>query len=62
MENTGLQSDKELSLEQKLVSLLMRHCGERGNDEGAYQTLNRIIYERDVLLKNAIKEKVFKLL
>ena len=34
------------SLEQQLVSILSEHCGERGDSEGAVDTLRRIIRER----------------
>lgn len=38
-------------LEHELVSILIRHCGEHGQNEGAVETLERIIRERDLLLK-----------
>jgi hypothetical protein len=42
-------------LEHELTSVLMRYCGERGDSEGAVETLERIIREREILLKNGIK-------
>ena len=30
-----------------MTEILSRHCGERGGNEGAEDTLNRIIWERD---------------
>lgn len=55
------EASRDMTMENELVRILMGQCGQRGDDEGAVQTLHRIIYERDVLLKNAIKEKLFKL-
>ena len=40
---------RETKLERELVAILSRHCGERGDNEGAVETLNRIIRERDTL-------------
>jgi len=34
-------------LGRELVQVLQRHCGARGDSEGAVQTLERIIRERD---------------
>lgn len=34
-------------LEKDLVATLQRYCGERGDNEGAVETLTRIIHERD---------------
>lgn len=54
---------KETSrLEQALVGTLMGYAGERGDNEGVEETLGRIIQERDILLKNATKEKLLKLI
>lgn len=33
--------------EDRLVQILQRYCGERGDSEGAVETLERIIRERD---------------
>ena len=38
---------KDLDLLNQLISILQNHCGERGDNEGAVETLNRIIKERD---------------
>lgn len=35
------------TLEYQLCEVLMKHAGERGDDEGAVDTLCRIIHERD---------------
>lgn len=35
------------TLEQQLLRILMEHCGERGDSEGAVETLQRIIDERN---------------
>ena len=48
-------------MENELVTILSRHCGERGDNEGAVYTLERIIRERDILLRNGVKEKLLKL-
>jgi hypothetical protein len=32
---------------EKLINILMNHCGETGDNEGAVETLERIIKERD---------------
>lgn len=39
-----LRNDARLGKE--LVAVLMNHCAERGNTEGAVETLQRIIQER----------------
>lgn len=39
------------SLEWQLCEVLIGHCGERGDNEGALETLERIIRERDDLFK-----------
>jgi len=36
-------------LGRELVALLSEHCGERGDSEGAVETLQRIIRERGAL-------------
>lgn len=41
------------SLEKELIRILQNHCGERGDNEGACETLNRIIRERDSAKKEA---------
>jgi hypothetical protein len=46
-ENEYQQTQKDICLLQELVSILQNHCGERGNNEGAAETLERIIRERD---------------
>ncbi len=51
-----------ITLENELIAILGKYCGERGDSEGAVETLERIVREREILLRNAIKEKVFKLL
>lgn len=40
-----------LELHRNLISILQNHCGERGNSEGAVETLKRIIAERDLNYK-----------
>lgn len=35
------------TLESELLAILIKHCGERGDNEGAAETLKRIIKERD---------------
>ena len=37
-------------LENQLISILIKHCGQRGDSEGAVETLNRIIMERDAFM------------
>ncbi len=51
----------ESQLEKELVSVLMRVCGERGNSEGAVECLERILHERDLLLRRAIERDIFNL-
>lgn len=46
---------KDLNLLNQLISILQNHCGERGDNEGATETLKRIIKERDERLD---KQKV----
>ncbi len=50
-----------MTTEQKLIEILSRHCGERGDNEGAIETLERIIKEREILLRNGIKHELLKL-
>lgn len=37
---------RKAALADELVAILMKHCGERGETEGAADTLNRLIRER----------------
>lgn len=43
-------------LGNELVNILQNHCGEHGQSEGAVETLERIIRERDLLLRRATEE------
>jgi hypothetical protein len=43
-----------------LKGVLQRHVGERGDNEGALNALERIIDERNILLDSAIKTQLFK--
>lgn len=51
------------TLEQQLCEVLINHCGERGDNEGAVDTLCRIIRERDLAMNKlaliAMHEKFF---
>lgn len=47
------------TLEEQLVAILIKYCGERGDNEGAVETLERIIGERDLLLRRAIEKDIF---
>lgn len=49
----------ESTLEKELIAILIKHCGERGDNEGAVETLERIIGERDLLLRRAIERDIF---
>ena len=53
--------EKKSSLEVQLIEVLMRHCGERGESEGAVECLERIIREREILMRNAIKKELLVL-
>ena len=54
---------EELNLLNKLISILENHCGERGDNEGAVETLKRIINERDEkLLKQKVRDTIIKFL
>ena len=44
------------SWEQELVYILSAHAGERGDDEGAVDTLKRIIRERDELVSASARQ------
>jgi len=44
------------NLEQQLCDVLMHHTGEHGQNEGAVECLERIIRERDLLLKRAMQD------
>jgi hypothetical protein len=48
--NAALPGLDPKSLEYQLTEILQRHCGERGHNEGAVDTLCRIICERDQAL------------
>ena len=41
-----LEACRNMELGSKLVAILSYYCGERGDPEGAVETLNRIIMER----------------
>lgn len=59
-EKCGKHNDKLngalTTLGNELVNILQNHCGEHGQNEGAVETLERIIRERDLLLKRANEE------
>ncbi len=44
------------NLEQQLCDVLINHTGEHGQNEGAVECLERIIHERDLLLKRAVED------
>jgi hypothetical protein len=44
------EEKKRLTLEYQLCEILSTHAGERGQSEGAVDTLCRIIHERDTAL------------
>lgn len=44
------------NLEQQLCDVLIHHTGEHGQNEGAVECLERIIRERDLLLKRAVED------
>ena len=52
-----------LTLEYQLTEVLSQHCGQRGDNEGAVETLDRIIRERDAAMTKlaliAMHEKFF---
>jgi hypothetical protein len=37
----------DVTLLNELLAVLIQHCGEKGDNEGAVDTLKRIIRERD---------------
>lgn len=45
-------------LEVELCEILSGYCGERGDTEGAIETLERIIRERDALLRRFIRAAI----
>lgn len=47
---------------RQLLAILIKHCGERGDNEGAVETLERIVRERNILIANGVKEKLLKLI
>lgn len=53
MEDTiqGAKINKE-KLCDELVAILSEHCGEHGDNEGAVETLNRIIKENQPNIKD----------
>lgn len=51
----------ETKVEKELIAVLIRYVGERGDNEGAVEVLERIVQERDILLRNAIKRDLLKL-
>ena len=44
-------------LENQLVDILSHYCGERGDNEGAVETLERIVEERNTLLRRAVERR-----
>lgn len=50
-----------MKLESQLIDILQRYCGERGDNEAAVETLERIIRERGILLRNSIKTELLRL-
>ena len=49
----------ETKLENQLVNILSHYCGERGDNEGAVETLERIVEERNLLLRRAVERDIF---
>jgi hypothetical protein len=49
---------ENISLENQLCNVLMRYVGERGDNEGAVECLERIVDERNMLLRREVN-KVF---
>jgi hypothetical protein len=48
------------SLEYQLCEVLGKHCGERGDNEGAVDTLCRIISERDEALQILALDRLYR--
>jgi len=44
-----LKNQEEAELCQQLIKILINHCGETGKNEGAVETLNRIIEDAEKL-------------
>lgn len=47
-------TDKEMQMKdthRKLINILADHCGETGENEGAVETLERLLREHDCPLK-----------
>jgi hypothetical protein len=42
-------------LEDELCAILMKRCGERGDNEGAVETLERLIRELDGSTRSALR-------
>ena len=61
LEGLELKQRADLKLLRELISILENHCGEHGDNEGAVETLNRIIKERDEKLdKRKVRESIYK--
>jgi len=59
------QSATSLHTAADLIAILEKHCGERGQSEGAVETLTRIIAERataEAACKTAVQETLRKLI
>ncbi len=51
-------NEADIATVERVFHTLAQHCGERGDNEGAVATLERIIRERDsasVQLKDAVR-------
>lgn len=46
---------------KRLIKILSTRAGERGDNEGAADTLLRVIHERDLLLRRAIERDILHL-
>jgi len=46
------------TLEHQLCEILAGYCGERGETEGAVETLLRIISERDAFIDKVVREVI----
>lgn len=47
MKFTFCHQDIDFATMQGILNILQKHCGERSDNEGATETLQRIIRERD---------------
>lgn len=50
--------NKDKELFKELIRILSMYAGERGDNEGAIEVLERVLRERNILLRDFINQKL----